>query len=76
MRSNALFSLWNEVTSYPRKLPALRAEVVSGTPTRRHAFILLFTVPSHTGTQPAHSGLRRWAEVALATIVAHGAVLG
>ena len=30
MRSNALFSLWNEVTLYPRKLPALRAEVVSG----------------------------------------------
>ena len=29
MRSNALFSLWNEVTSYPRKLPALRAEVTS-----------------------------------------------
>ena len=41
MRSNVLFPLWNEVISYPRKLPALRAEVASGAPSRWHAFILL-----------------------------------
>ena len=45
MRSNALFSLWNEVTSHPRKLPALRAEVDGVAPSRRHAFILHFFRP-------------------------------
>ena len=78
MRSNALFSLWNEVTSHPRKLPALRAEVASGAPSRRHAFILLLSVPSYTGVQPAHNGLHCWdgSGAAGAEIGAHKASLG
>ena len=52
MRSNALFSPWNEVTSHPRKLPALRAEVASGAPSRRHAFILLLVVAGFISLAP------------------------
>ena len=55
MRSNTLFPLWNEVTSYPRQLPALRAKVGSGTPSRRHAFILLLSVPRKFPNTGPHS---------------------